>query len=147
MHVTSLVALCCWSLHNVSEEKETIDTPSSLQENLSLNKRVHEMAGQMMELRSLLQAVKDDNERLSSSWQSASDVRSLFCQHNLLLIRLRATLFCQHNLLLIRLRAGLVSRGGVFIPSVLSLSPQTSVSSFCPSLSPTSCLPSFCTPC
>ena len=147
MHVTSLVALCCWSLHNVSQEKETIDTPSSLQENLSLNKRVHEMAGQMMELRSLLQAVKDDNERLSSSWQSASDVRSLFCQHNLLLIRLRATLFCQHNLLLIRLRAGLLSRGGVFIPSVLSLSPQTSVSSVCPSLSPTSCLPSFCTPC
>ena len=35
------------------------------------------MAGQMMELRSLLQAVKDDNERLSTSWQSASEVRNL----------------------------------------------------------------------
>ena len=31
----------------------------------------------MMELRSLLQAVKDDNERLSTSWQSASEVRNL----------------------------------------------------------------------
>ncbi|XP_076443559.1 uncharacterized protein LOC143282022 isoform X3 [Babylonia areolata] len=46
------------------------------EENQGLNKRVHEMAGQMIELRSLLQAVKDDNERLSSSWKTATEGKS-----------------------------------------------------------------------
>lgn len=45
-----------------------------IQENLNLNKRMHEMAGQMIELRSLLQAVRDENERLSISWQSVNEV-------------------------------------------------------------------------
>ncbi|PVD19894.1 hypothetical protein C0Q70_20388 [Pomacea canaliculata] len=43
------------------------------QENVSLTGRIQEMAGQMTELRNLLQAVKDDNEQLSSSWKLASE--------------------------------------------------------------------------
>ncbi|KAK7463956.1 hypothetical protein BaRGS_00038038, partial [Batillaria attramentaria] len=57
-----------------SENKSNRSEAEKLrEENLSLNKRVHEMAGQMMELRNLLQAVKDDNERLSTSWRNASE--------------------------------------------------------------------------
>ena len=44
------------------------------EENAGLNKRVHEMAGQMMELRNLLQAVKEENDRLHNSYQQTSEV-------------------------------------------------------------------------
>ena len=45
-----------------------------LQDNSALSKKVQEMAGQMIELRSLLQAVKDENERLSTTWRSSAEV-------------------------------------------------------------------------
>ncbi|KAL8616689.1 hypothetical protein ACOMHN_031671 [Nucella lapillus] len=60
---------------SVEEESKVhkAETDRLREENLGLNKRVHEMAGQMMELRNLLQAVKDDNERLSCSWRTVSE--------------------------------------------------------------------------
>ncbi|XP_035827360.1 myosin-9 [Aplysia californica] len=46
------------------------------EDNQALTRKVQEMAGQMIELRSLLQAVKDENERLSSSYKVSSEDKS-----------------------------------------------------------------------
>lgn len=46
------------------------------EDNSALTKKVQEMAGQMIELRSLLQAVKDENERLSTTWKSSAEDKS-----------------------------------------------------------------------
>ncbi|GFR88874.1 laminin subunit alpha-3 [Elysia marginata] len=46
------------------------------EDNSALSKKVQEMAGQMIELRSLLQAVKDENERLSTTWKSSAEDKS-----------------------------------------------------------------------
>ncbi|XP_059155413.1 myosin-11-like isoform X2 [Physella acuta] len=43
------------------------------EDNTVLSRKVQEMAGQMMELRSLLQAVRDENERLSSTWRHSTE--------------------------------------------------------------------------
>ncbi|XP_041367853.1 girdin-like isoform X2 [Gigantopelta aegis] len=42
-------------------------------ENTTLSRKVHEMAGQMVELRTLLQAVRDENERLCGNWKHISE--------------------------------------------------------------------------
>ncbi|RUS90043.1 hypothetical protein EGW08_002230, partial [Elysia chlorotica] len=46
------------------------------EDNSALSRKVQEMAGQMIELRSLLQAVKDENERLSTTWKSSAEDKS-----------------------------------------------------------------------
>ncbi|GFO24555.1 laminin subunit alpha-3, partial [Plakobranchus ocellatus] len=59
----------------LDEENKTIKNESIRlkEDNSALSKKVQEMAGQMIELRSLLQAVKDENERLSTTWRSSAE--------------------------------------------------------------------------
>uniref|UniRef100_A0A2C9LXG2 Uncharacterized protein n=1 Tax=Biomphalaria glabrata TaxID=6526 RepID=A0A2C9LXG2_BIOGL len=43
------------------------------EDNTALARKVQEMAGQMLELRSLLQAVRDENERITSTWRTTAE--------------------------------------------------------------------------
>ncbi|XP_048259313.1 GRIP and coiled-coil domain-containing protein 2-like isoform X3 [Haliotis rufescens] len=62
------------NLHMMSQERNNVrnSLDSVTQENTVLCKKIHEMAGQMVELRTLLQAVQDENESLSSTWKNVS---------------------------------------------------------------------------
>ncbi|KAK0039920.1 myosin heavy chain striated muscle, partial [Biomphalaria pfeifferi] len=43
------------------------------EDNTALARKVQDMAGQMLELRSLLQAVRDENERITSTWRTTAE--------------------------------------------------------------------------
>ncbi|XP_067665105.1 myosin-9-like isoform X2 [Haliotis asinina] len=62
------------NLDMMSQERNNVrnSLDSVTQENTVLCKKIHEMAGQMVELRTLLQAVRDENESLSSTWKNVS---------------------------------------------------------------------------
>ncbi|KAK6180012.1 hypothetical protein SNE40_012236 [Patella caerulea] len=60
------------------EENKILKTDANrlTQENTILSKKIHEMAGQMVELRNLLHAVKDENDRVTSNWKNIAEDKS-----------------------------------------------------------------------